>query len=138
MLIYMPRLLCHTKATGSGGCLVFFSISLLCFLLGSDGAGLGASREGGCAFCLTDFLLLRLTRPGSAPHLTLLAPNQQRLPQEKSPLCPCREITAGPISNVWGQGGAARDAKSLSQRVHPPDRAGKKVELDKWCVRGMR
>lgn len=68
-------------------CGVFFSTSLLCFLLGSDGAVLGAARKRGCAFCPMDFLLLHLKSPGSAPHLTLPTPNQLRLTQEKSPFC---------------------------------------------------
>lgn len=90
-------LLCHTKATGSVG--FFPPISLLCFLLGRGEAVLGGARKRGCAFCAMDFVLLHLTSPGSALHLTLPTPNQLRLTQEKSPLCPCREITAEPLDD---------------------------------------
>lgn len=63
----------------------------------------------------------------SPPHSTYPKPAETDTRKE-SPVSLQR--TSGWIHSVWGQCGAAADAKSLSQRVHPPDRAGKMVKLD--------
>lgn len=111
-----------------------------------DETMLRALRKYGWIFCPINFLLLYLSNTGSALSLTLLTPKQLRSTQENSPRGPCRRTTAGlqvhpPTQHlrlVKGQRGAAMDEKSLSRGVHPPDRAGKMVKLDKWCVGGMR